>query len=248
MEAVSAFSCCSVPLTVREDRSCRRGLVSKISICCTVCGKKSSVTGPYHAEDVVVNSRAHLAMRTIEKGRAGLATSSGMMGIAPPITSKHYGTYNQRLRDATDPVREANMSAVASCLRKDADPDEVIDVMVTCDGTWSKRGHTALFGVVVVTSWETGQVLDVEVLSKWCNQCQEKKKECPDTSSAQFLDWCEVHQSLCGQNFIGSSGTMEKEGALTIWKRSIEKHKLRYTTMISDGDSATFPALSRAEP
>ena len=90
-----------------------------------------------------------------------------MMGIAPPITSKHYGTYNQRLGDATDPVREwhdghssphhipaltynqrlgdatdpvreANMSAVASCLRKDAAPDEAIDVMVTCDGTWSK--------------------------------------------------------------------------------------------------------------
>ena len=59
------------------------------------------------------------------------------------------------------------MSAVASCLPKDAAPNEVIDVMVTCDGTWSKRGHTALFGVVVMASWETGQVLDVEVLSKW---------------------------------------------------------------------------------
>ena len=140
------------------------------------------------------------------------------------------------------------MSAVASCLRKDAAPDEAIDVMVTCDGTWSKRAHTALFGVVVEASWETGQVLDVEVLSKWCNQCQEKKKECPDTSSAQFLDWWEVHQSSCGPNFSGSSGAMENEGALTIWKRSIEKHKLCYTTMISDGDSATFPALSRAEP
>ena len=138
------------------------------------------------------------------------------------------------------------MSAVASCLRKDAAPDEVIDVMVTCDGTWSKRGHTALLGVVVVASWETGQVL--EVLSKWCNQCQEKKKEYPDTLSAQFLDWWDVHQSSCGQNFIGSSGVMEKEGALTIWKRSIEKHKLRYTTIISDGDAVTFPALSRAEP
>ena len=108
--------------------------MSKISICCTVCGKKSSVTDPYPAEDVVVNNRAHLAIRTIWKGRAGLATFSGMMGIAPPITSKHNGTYNQRLGDATDPVREANMSAVASCLRKDAAPDEVIDVMVTCDG------------------------------------------------------------------------------------------------------------------
>ena len=109
--------------------------MSKISICWTVCGKKSSVTDPYRPEDVVVNSRAHLAMRIIGKGRAGLATFSGMMGIAPPITSKYYGTYNQRLRDAIDPVREANMSAVASCLRKDAAPDEVIDVIVTCDGT-----------------------------------------------------------------------------------------------------------------
>ena len=106
MEAVGTFSCCSVPLTVREDLSCRRDWVSKISICCTVCGKKSSVTDPYRAEDVVVNSRAHLAMRTIGKARAGLATFSGMMGIAPPITSKHYGTYNQRLMGATDPVRE----------------------------------------------------------------------------------------------------------------------------------------------
>ena len=35
---------------------------------------------------------------------------------------------------------------------------------------------------------------------------------------------------------------------MTIWKRSIEKHKLRYTTIISYGDSATFPVLSRAEP
>ena len=113
--------------------------MSKISICCTVCGKKSLVTDPYRAEDVVVNSRAHLAMRTIGKGRAGLATSSGMMSTALPITSKHYGTYNQRLRDATDPVREANVSAVASCLRKNAAPDEVIDVMVTCDGTWSSE-------------------------------------------------------------------------------------------------------------
>ena len=112
--------------------------MSKISICCTVFGKKSSVTDPYRAEDVVVNSRAHLAMRTIGKGRAGLATFSGIIGVAPPITSKHYGTYNQRLGDATDPMREANMSAVASCLRKYAAPDEVIDVIVTCDGTWSK--------------------------------------------------------------------------------------------------------------
>ena len=95
------------------------------------------------------------------------------------------------------------MSIVASCFRNEVAPDEVIDVMVTCDGTWSKRGHTALYGVVVEASWETVQVLDVEVLNKWCNQCQEKK-ECPGASSAKFLDWWEVHPSSCGQNFSGS--------------------------------------------
>ena len=87
------------------------------------------------------------------------------MGITPPITFKHYRTYNQRLRDATDPVREqhdghssphhiqalrdlqpetedatdpvreANMSAVDSCLRKDAAPDEVVMALGLSEAT-----------------------------------------------------------------------------------------------------------------
>ena len=28
--------------------------------------------------------------------------------------------------------------------------DEIIDAAVTCDGTWSKRGFTAMYGVVAV--------------------------------------------------------------------------------------------------
>ena len=44
-------------------------------------------------------------------------------------------------------------------------------------------------------------------------------------------------------NFQGSSGTMESEGALTMFRRSIEKYKLRYTTLISDGDSKTHKAI-----
>ncbi|KAG0417137.1 hypothetical protein HPB47_005855 [Ixodes persulcatus] len=39
-------------------------------------------------------------------------------------------------------------------------------------------------------------------------------------------------------------GHMEVEAALCVFWRSLEKHKLRYTTMLSDGDSRTFHALT----
>ena len=50
----------------------------------------------------------------------------------------------------------------------DASEDDVTDITVTCDGTWVRRGFQSLYGVVVVASWDTGKVLDVEVLSKHC--------------------------------------------------------------------------------
>ena len=39
--------------------------------------------------------------------------------------------------------------------------DEVIECRITVDGTWSKL--TAMFGAVLVISWESGLVLDYEV-------------------------------------------------------------------------------------
>ena len=41
---------------------------------------------------------------------------------------------------------------------------------------------------------------------------------------------------------------MESTGALAIWKRSVSKNKLRYTWMVSDGDSKTFKLLSDQLP
>ena len=142
--------------------------MSKISICCTICSKKSLITDPYCEEDLEENSRSVLAMRAIGQGRAGLATFTGLMGMHPPVSASNFSTHNKRLKEATDKVCAANQSAAAKHLRKDAAADEIVNVQVTCDGTWARRGHQSLYGVVVVASWETGQVLDAEVLSKEC--------------------------------------------------------------------------------
>ena len=45
-----------------------------------------------------------------------------------------------------------NMRAASEYLHSllGAAPEEVVDVVVTCDGTWSKWGFTATYGIVVV--------------------------------------------------------------------------------------------------
>lgn len=51
------------------------------------------------------------------------------------------------------------------------EPSNVMDVSVTSDGTWTKQGFTAQHGVVLVISGETGEVLECEVLSMYCDEC-----------------------------------------------------------------------------
>ena len=69
-----------------------------------------------------------------------------------------------------------------------------------------------------------------------------------DESSDQSLDWWEEHQASCEANYKVSSPAMESHGALNIWKRSVELYKLRYTSMISDGDSSSFKQLQDSKP
>ena len=56
--------------------------------------------------------------------------------------------------------------------------DSVEDIAVSFDGTWAKRGHTSLYGVVFVLSVDTGEVLDYCIMSKFCKACSmwESKK------------------------------------------------------------------------
>ena len=82
------------------------------------------------------------------------------------------------------------------------------------------------------------QTIDFEVLSNYCSKCEAK--------SDSDQDWKEKHKVSCSKNYEGTSGSMEVECALRIWKRSIEEHSLRYTIMLSDGDSKAYGAVCDA--
>ncbi|KAK7101737.1 hypothetical protein V1264_020074 [Littorina saxatilis] len=53
---------------------------------------------------------------------------------------------------------------------------------------------------------------------------------------------------ICDKNFAGSSGMMEVEAARVLWGRSVSRHNLRYTVILSDGDTKTFQELSKIKP
>ena len=181
-------------------------------------------------------------MRAIGKGRACLETFCGMMGMLPQVSQRGSTTQNQKLFVVSGEERYASFADAAAELRKDVPEDQGLDITVTCDGTWARRGFQSLYGIVVTASWKTGKFLDVEDLSKHCQACAAHHGM--DTFSDEFLDWWKGNLASCEVNYCGSSSTIELTGAFAIWKRSVSKNKLRYTQMISDGDSKTFKLLN----
>ena len=118
------------------------------------------MTNSYSEEDLEVNLRSVLAARAIGRGRTGLATFTGFMGMLPPISRAHYMSHTEQIRKATEEEKKSNLSAAAAHLRKDAVPDEILNV--TCDATWQKRSYQSLYGVMVVASWVLSRSLTLK--------------------------------------------------------------------------------------
>lgn len=55
--------------------------------------------------------------------------------------------------------------------------NSVIDLAVSYDGSWHKRGFTSNYGVGTIIHIETGLVLDFCVLSKFCRNCALTKEQ-----------------------------------------------------------------------
>ena len=117
---------------------------------------------------------------------------------------------------------------------------------LTFDGTWHKRGFTSMYGVAVVIDILTGYVTDYEVLSKYCHACAISKSK--DIADDQRQAWNAGHAPKCLINHGGSSKAMEREAAKTMLGRSVDQHGLRYRTMLSDGDSVAFAAVTELQP
>ena len=115
---------------------------------------------------------------------------------------------------------------------------------VSGDGTWMKGGHASQFGNVSVTSCETGEVLDFEIMSKHCSSCKfhfHMRNLMSGFRNTKIQKQCQI-------NYEGSSGSMERAAILILFKRSIKKLKLRYTSLLGDEDTKSIEEINLNQP
>ncbi|GFV90564.1 uncharacterized protein TNCV_2222801 [Trichonephila clavipes] len=120
------------------------------------------------------------------------------------------------------------MTEAADEVRKLKNTSNVAECGVSVDGTWQRRENSSLKCCVAVLSIDTCKVLDLEVMSKWCRNCNTSK-------SSGKSKHVKKHQCSC--NHQGSAGSMESVEAYRLFERSHETRKREYVEFYGDGDS-----------
>lgn len=169
-----------------------------------------------------------------------------MLDAPSPVSKNVYTHYNKEICEKSITQAQESMTKAREEIGEHygvASEDDIIDVLISCDGTWQKRGFSSLFGAVFIITYETGKVIDYLVMSKHCSGCNHWEKR--DKLSDEYKEWKSHHK--CDANFSGSSGAMEPRGAVTLFKRSLD-HNIHYTNLISDGDSKTLSLLHQEMP
>lgn len=82
-------------------------------------------------------------------------------------------------------------------------------------------------------SGDTGKVIDVRILSKYC-RCQNRLQQ--------------EHVNGCVANYQGGSGKKEVEGVLKMFQESEALHGVRYKFYLGDGDSSSFATVEKEHP
>ena len=232
-----------------QDNRKSMGLAEFLFIQCKHCGAEQSFTTsrkiPGKGGAFEINRRAILACPS----RNELQAFCTKMNLPLPVHKEAYNNHLKQIEQEVILEAEVKMNQAASRLKdiiKAEDPDrvktivngkEIAEVAVSVDGTWQKRGHSSKFGVVFVLSIRTGEVLDYEVLSHFCQECNSHNQ---NVNTVEYREWKGKHEPVCQINHFGSAGDMESKSAIAIFRRSMEKRGLKYTKFIGDGDSSCF--------
>ncbi|GFW29572.1 uncharacterized protein TNCV_1549831 [Trichonephila clavipes] len=174
-----------------------------------------------------INVRLAYGLRCIGKGSSAAKTFCAVMNLPSPPAK--FQRYNGILLESFSKVSDASMKeAVEETVEMN---NSNRDISAAFDGSWQKRGHTSLNGVVSAASLETGKVLDFECLSKYCFVCKSKINKV----------------NKCENFFEGFSGGMESVGILKKFQCSEISRNVKYANYLGDGDSKAFNTVSEGK-
>lgn len=216
------------------------GLAAELEISCKHCNYKTTFSsstsvklknldGQISSKYYSVNIRLVYGLRAIGKGRAAGAMLCGVMNLPSPPSK-----FDRYVNVVGSAVEDIAMKSMKEAVEEAVEENNMNrDITVAFDGSWQKRGHTSLNGIVSATSVDTGKVIDIAIMSKHC-----KCKGLPGNQ----------HEEQCSSNYSGSSGGMEVSGVKEIFERSLSLYNTRYVRYLGDGDSKAFKAIEERKP
>lgn len=227
----AACKFCGKEDSIIVSEGARKGLASQIMISCVNCDKNNAAMSSKLTRHRLyeINSRFAYGLRSIGKGETAGRTLCAVMNL-PPFNAR-FAKHNEVIENAVTVVADLSMREAAREAVNENNGNT--DIAAAFDGTWQRRGHSSLNGVITATSFDTGKVLDMECVTKYCQKCAQNRTQC---------------QEGCLKNYSGSSGGMEGVGVVNIFARSIETRGVRYVKYLGDGDSNSYGSICAKKP
>lgn len=227
-----------------------RGFGFKLKVKCVGCSAKeinSCKLVDNHAYEV--NRRTAFAFRMLGIGLAGIQMFAGLMDLPTYVRKSMFDRVVKQIKDAAIRVGEASMrravEAEKALTAAKEGLEEAVNLTVSGDGTWRKRGHNSKQGVITLIGNFSGQVVSLVVKNLFCMACKYMEQF---IGTDEYLVWLDNHEEDCTQNHDGSSGKMEQDGLLEMFKNSWAKYGARFLRYVGDGDSSAFAALRDNQP
>ena len=249
LESVLCKKCGCGPVEFQEEIHRKQGLMTYPFLHCGSCHSKTYI--PFatvgSTKKFAINQKSVFANKCTGGTHSSLTLLYSMQDLPLPVSPSVYAEHARAVCEKSILQAEASMKRARQEVRQhyndSTKPGDIADILISCDGTWQKRGFTSLYGAVFVIAHETGKVMDFAVMSKYCAGC--RKWEGKDQTSKEYLEWKEDHIECCTANYAGSSGGMEPHGTMKMFNRSLDE-KIRYKYLISDGDSKSHTHPSTA--
>lgn len=223
-----------------------RGLGFKIIVTCR-CGRREINSGPFIHTGYEINRRIVLVMRLLGIGRNGINLFCNVMDICSGLSESSYNKIVHHIHSAAKSVFDFTCKkAVEEEKEKNSEQERpLLNLKVSGDGSWKKRGFKSLYGVTTLIGYYSGKVIDLVVKSSYCQGCTFWKNK---TNTDEYCEWFEVHEEQCTKNHEGSAGKMEVDAIKEMFSRSEDKYGVKYGNYIGDGDSKTFKAILDLNP
>lgn len=208
---------------LKADVSRQQGFAFTITVSCSQCNEAICQIQSSPRVTSSESSRPPFDVnRKLVEGFVNIGagyTAMVKFGAALSIKVMDQSTYRDHLKKLVDEcvkLKEAILAKSRAAVREfyemenpELKGQEVIDVHVSYDGSWHKRGFTSNYGFVSVIEINTGLAIDFETFSKYCHICAINAAELGEESD-EYKAWYAAHTEMdeCNSNFTGSPGNV----------------------------------------